>query len=578
MSDVNETPENSAQIPVEPVAETQPIQPAEPRAKIGMKDQHTAKNTPMQDYTAPLAQAIREATEEDRSRGYLSIFLGNTKKDIEHANDLLGLWMAWRTSDSFLKEGEISQSQAETRKQEYFEFLEQHYPNKTHEEMNEYCSKLFSFIQDLQDGIKVRSKVIRGDGLTNAHLRGYDGETPVILADIHAKKPGRNTAKFTLAEAMRRTALSASKDDYHFEVLLRNSFTNLTFRRPNALEIGSLIQDISREVKGYVRTLNNNSITLAYVAGVRVVWNFLANRIVDSSLKDSNDFKELASTIRLTDAGPLMMALVRSLYTHGVNLELHCLQQNCGWSGMDVVDADKLVIDRKYLDTPEESAVYGNIANGVMRYSREDVEKLIKNTSFGLDKDTTRIYSSNSRFYFELAAPTLQQAFDTFDYFVSRINPKIQELRANTVSEKEFDEGLAVLMASVTSSEYVHWISSYVALPPEGVDEEPYVVKRSEHPADEFNQGLMDILDDDPKIGQQLVNYVMNKTPFMSKTFIGVAHYNCPKCRTNTAEVDQINMGYTPIDPFMAFFTLAQLMIIQTASQMSSATEKALSQ
>lgn len=550
--------------------EAQPVAVETTQRYAGSDENHTAKNTSMKKAVPMSNLFIRQLTEEEKDKGYLTIFLGNSRDVIEAKNELLQKWLVLKASEGMLKEGEIQETEMQSAQMNWLDYLKQNHPGVEPEEMEQYCSELYSFMDTIQDGIRVRSRVMNEPGISNVSDRGGR-----ISTDIFAKQPKAKSKKHSLAEQMRRASINANQDVYEFDVLLRNSFVRLTIRRPNLLSLGSLMQAITNQVKGYVRQLHNPSVTLAYIAGIRVLWDYVSKLIVDCTVKDTRDFRDLADSILLTDAEELCIAILNAIYTKGVNLELRCMNPQCNWHDHGLADPSKLIDIRKSIETPEESAIYANLFNGRIKLSREEMEKLQKGNTYGLEDN--RIYGDNPTHYFRIAPPTLTQAFETLDMFTETINPRIQELRANTLDPKEFENALSALLTSVSSSEYLHWISEYVALPEAGSDEQPDVYKRPTHDTREFNLGLQNILEDDPSLGNALVRFVYNKSPFLSRTFIGVDHHECPKCKQNSRDHDGRKLGFTPINAFMSFFTLTQLKLVMTAVEADNTRQRALS-
>ncbi|EBV8434228.1 hypothetical protein AVA65_08260 [Salmonella enterica subsp. enterica serovar Minnesota] len=570
----------SATAPVQqpaPVVQPETVQPVPqpvaeqnvPEARIDQD--HTAQNTPFKNFVPMSSLFIKKLTEKEKEDGYLTIFLGNHRDVIEAKNELIKNWMVFRASIGMLEAGEITEQEMESAKANWEEYLAANHPGEDQEEMEKYCMELYQFIDTLQDGIKVRSRVMQEESISNMSDRGSKTFSP----DVVGKQPKAQLKTIALHEQMRRAALNANQDLYEFDILLRNSFMGLSIRRPNLLSLGSLIQAISNQVKGYVRQINNPSISLAYIAGIRCMWDYLSKLIVSCTVKDTSDFRDLADSILLTDIDQLAVGLLNSIYTRGVHLELRCMNPKCNWSDFGLADPAKLLDVRKKFEKPEEAAAYANIINRRRKYSREEMEAFQSKTNYGIED--TRVYGKNGHHYFRIAPPTLTQAFETLEFFTETINPRIQELRANTLDPKQFEDELTALLTSVSSAEYLHWISEYVVVPEPGSDAEPIVYKRPKHDTQEFNRGLMAILEDDAVLGSELVKFVYNKSPFMTRVFTGVDHHECPKCKENSAAHDGRKLGFTPINAFMSFFTLTQLKLMVRTVQADQTNREALS-
>ena len=572
MTESDNTP--NTRVPESPVVD-KPVPPTPaPAVEASYADTHTADNTPMKKVLPSESELTRAGTDEDKELGYLPIFLGNTRGAHEKANTLLSKWLQTTAMKSLHEQGHASDGMLASAKTDWAQHLEEHYPDKTAADMEKICGDLYRFMEEYVDGIKIRSKVMNEDGISNVSDRG----SKIVTSDILGKKPSRASKGFSVSEVMRRSSMRAENGEFQFDVLLRDSFVMLTFTRPSKIEMAALVNDINRTVKGYVRSVGGNSVTLAVMAGMRVVWDFLSARIVNSSVTGIVDFKDLVQVIRFTDFGTICMALIRATHSNGINLQLRCLSDKCDWSDFQVSDPDKMVRVRHSIETPEEAAVYANIFNGNAKYTIEQTLDMIEKAGYGLD--TNRVYNADKSIYFEVGASSLAEAFETFDYYAGRINPQLQEIRSKVTDEAEFKTQVALLLTTLGSTEFLHWIKTYVAVGTPGTDEEDVVLKRSECDASEFNKGCMEVILDSAQLNKNLSAFILNKSPAMTRTFVAVANYHCPKCKARTEEFQdpERRLGYTPIDPFMAFFTLTQLKLMTQAAEAAAATKEAISE
>jgi hypothetical protein len=99
----------------------------------------------------------------------------------------------------------------------------------------------------------------------------------------------------------------------------------------------------------------------------------------------------------------------------------------------------------------------------------------------------------------------------------------------------------------------------------------------------EFNKGIMKVLEDHTDWNKSVVSFVLNKAPYMSRTFVGVRNYICPKCRANSADTQdpesllERKLGYTPINVVYSFFIHTQLQWMATSAELESHKQEALS-
>lgn len=546
------------------------------QVKADHKTIHTPENTPMHDDVEPKLSSLGSVSEEEAQNGYLSFFLGSDKKSVLFSEEAVSVWLNAQAAEQMVREEEITEAEANARRALWDEFAEKNYPDADPDQLNTYFRKLLNFHQQLFDDILVRSGAVREEGITNQSARGGG----LITHDIFGKKPA-DKRKLAINEVMRRAAVRNNNTAYNFDTLLRNSFTRITVKKPELMQLGDLIRDIAEEVKGYVRQVGKNSPTIANMAAIRVIWRFISKNIETCSVKDTTNFADLASTIRITDVGPMCLDLVSAMYGNGVVTELNCLSSKCRHRSYERLDPKSLLHIRKKHQTTEESAVYGNIMNGTRSYSREEIEKLVAKIDFGTD-GPIQVYSKNRTFYFELRTPTLQQAFDTFDYFISEINPRIQQLQATIADSKVYERELNVLLSQIAASEFMHWIGKFVTVPPADSDEKEMVLDRNNPEVDpyEFNRGIMSVLNDDEELSKELIRVIYNKSPYLSKTFCAISDHECKGCGERQSEIAKEQgrpTSYTPFNPVMHFFILAQLTMVKQATGMVSATTQALS-
>lgn len=535
---------------------------------------NTASNTPMKEFVPHASMITGDLTEKAREQGYLPIFMGNGRDVQEKANELISKWVRKSAMTSMHKEGDATASMVSAARADWTEYLEKNHPDKTSDEMDDIASNLYRYLTELQDNIRVRSKVMNEEGITNQSKRGSN----LVTSDIVGKKPSRAVKGFSVSEIMRRSAIRSENGDFQFDVLLRDSFTQLTFVRTNKLELGNLVNDINRTIKGYVRTIGGNYVSLSYIAATRVVWDFLAKRIVSSSVTGISDFKDLARVVRFSDIDAICMALLRSSHNEGVNLDLTCLSNQCNWSGFKLVDPDKMVKIRKSVETEEDSAVFNNIFNANIKYSVEETLALIDASTFNLP--TNRVYNEDESIYLEIGGPSMAEAFETFDFYAAQVNPQLAEIRSKVVDQKEYETQVGLLLTTLGSTEFIHWVKSYVIVAPPNTDGENNILRRSECDPGEFNKGLMDVILDSKVFNRNFSAFILNKTPFMTRTFVGVRNYECPKCQAKTEDAQSADrqLGYTPIDPLAAFFILTQLNQMSHASEAAEATKEAISE
>lgn len=550
----------------------QPEEVKEPVAEAKYTEKHTPENTPMKKLV-PAKIEGRAGTTAEKETGFLTIFLGNTKKIDQWGNELVSKWLQYQSVKSLWEEGEVDESTFLTAKSTWGEFIEKNFPDQSSEDVSSLAQRLYNFKEELLDNVTLRSKLINEPDISNQSDRG----SKHVTADIIGKRPGENTKGFSISEVMHRTVVREEDDEYQFDLLLRNSYTALTFNRPDPLARANLINDINRTVKGYVRQVGHNSLQLAQVAGMKVIWEFLQKRIIRCSVTGIVDFRDLARIIRVTDFQTICVGLLRATSSNGVNMNLQCLFDACDWSEFQVVDPDQLHHTRRSIETPEQSAIFGNLINNQTTYTVEETLALIRGDLYGLE--TNRVYNDQETLYFTIAPPSLAEAFETFDYYVGRVNPDLQDIRSKTLDPKDYENQVGIYLATLGATEYLHWVSSFTRVAKPDSGGEDLVIHRADSDPKEFNKGLMDSLLASAPLNKNLTKFILNKTPYMTRTFTGLANSRCPKCGKHPDEHEGIikDLGYTPLNAFMAFFTHTQLTIMTEAVKTATATQEATS-
>lgn len=540
---------------------------------------HTSENTTMKNHQVPKSCFIRELTEDEIAKGFITVFLGNSKESRDHAAKLMSPYIQLLTMRRYAVEDEMQYGNAAKKQQADWEsFVEKEYPDMTLEEAEATAQNMVAFYTEFLDDIKMRSDAIRELGISNVSDRGG-----LITPDISGRKPGFGGKNLKDSDIMRRRSIRAEDGKLMFDLELRNSFVKLVMNRPGKMEMGELINNIRSAIKGYVRRVNNNSVVLARVAAAKVIWEFISDRLTYSSVSDIGDFRQLASIIRWSDIDALTMGLLRAYTNKGVHMQLTCASPGCGWKGFELVDPELMLHHRDYHTTDEEAAIYANLFNHKVTYTAEETLALIKKANFGLD--TNKVYNEDKSIYLELASPSLADAFMTFDYYAGQIAPKLANLRTSIIDPEEYETQRNMLYTDLGATEYIHWISKFVAVAPPNSDDRDVVLERDNaKDQNDFNFGLMESIQDSSYLNRVLTRDIINKVPFLSKTFVGLQNFDCPKCKANQEFFEDPEglkvrkLGYTPVDPIMAFFTHIQLLMVASASENHEVRVEALSE
>lgn len=549
--------------------------PSEPTQEVGFKDIQTPQNTPMKTRVPDQDEIIRDLTPEEIEQGALRVMLGNTKKQNDLNRNLIFNWLGYSSSKIELLQERISQETFDRLEAQWIKFVEENYPKLTPDDVTLLAEETYEYMSSIQDEFKLRSRVIHEEDLTNSCNRGGN----FTSADIVGKKPSSTAGSFSISQKMRRAVVKSKGENLNFDVLLRNSYVAFTFSRPDRTQMGSLIADINRTIGGYVRQINHNSLIVAKIASMQAIWNFISKRIISSSVSDVGNFGELAKVILITDFDQICMSLIEAFNTNGVNLHLRCLNSGCNWEGHKLVDPKLLVRHRPSLESETDQAIYGNLFNGLKTLTVKETLELSHAQTYGLDSN--RVYNENKDIYFGIKPPTLAEAFEAFNFFIEDVNPKIQHIRSTEFDTDTANAKIDILLQELGSTEYLHWVDSFVVVGEPGTDQQDEELVRGVGDNNlEFLRGIRDTIIEDNTLNRELVKFVLNKVPSMSKIVTGIRNYSCPSCGKNTEDLqdpekqlDHVK-GYLPIDPVMSFFTLTQLaMTRELANQIETKRE-----
>jgi len=546
----------------------------QPPKVFAYNDLHTASNTPMKQLLDNADEFKRLLSDKDREKGFVSIFTGNTKAVYEAGNELISHWTNWASVAELATRERVDSSIINKSNSDWEQYVDTHFPGRSLDEIQNLAKDLFVFYRDIHDDLLGRTRVVHEEDVSNVSQRSGKHVTGDILGRVPAP-----TAKkgMSISETMARTSAGASKTPFEYHVLVRNAFLALTFSRPDPLDIANLINDINRRIGLYVRQVGGNTLTLSYIAGVVEVWKFLKARIISCSVTGLVDFGDLGKLLRFTDFQVLCSALLDSISDEGVQMDLRCIFQGCDHSKFGLIDPTRLVRVRHSIQTDEEAAIFGNIFSGKVTYTFDETLAMIEQSTYGLAEEDFYVYNADQTVRLKVGPPSIYDAIETFEFFVGQVEPRMKEIRNKVDDQQAASDQLMILLNSLGGSEMIHWVTEYAYFPGGIQDENAVILKRSESQNDEFNKGLMAAMRN-KTMNHGLIQTVYRKTPFMSRTFVGIRNFDCPKCGKNSAEAQEIvKLGYTPIDAYMHFFTQSQIITMNLAVEGQSATREARS-
>lgn len=530
-------------------------QPTPKRAMLPSDIQTAAEHT-SKEFVPPVQPVVGEVvTDKVRQTYAMDFFLNLSDKALETYGEVLKCWLNLQTTLQAKDSGKVEQSTLNAVKAEFIASCEKSFPEKSTDEISDFCQAFYTFNNEMFDWESYYSGKCENQNMSNRVQRATGVNAPLINAIMPGS--GKNK-KFSFSEMIRRDYRRTNKEPENFDSFLPNSFVHARIARPDVLELGRVIKNIVGTVKGFVRSVQANNLTISRLAGYRVVFDYLMNKTLNTNIKDLNDFGELADVILLTDFKQMLVELTASAHWEGVDFNFTCLSNKCNYVETRQVDLKETVYVDMSLMSDEQAAAFSNMMNMTTKLTIEEAKALQSKSDFKIDD---RIVSDDGRTYLKIKCPTMKTSFECFDFIRSKLDPEVASLRNSNLNNDAFEGQLAALMARMGFCEYIHWVDAIHFVPEAGSDEEERIYTRSENPM-EFNQGLYEILTTSEELCSGLLTRVNKYAEKMSFTVVGVPNYTCPKCRTPSSD-KETNPHHdnllTPYDPFMHFFTRSQL-------------------
>lgn len=517
-----------------------------------IREKHAPENTTMKNSVEPKLPPKYKLGEGEPDP-VLNFMLGTSKAEFE---PMMRLVLSWSRYKAAVHEGEAPKAEIARLRGNYEELRNSMFPDISEDDLETKMGHFLSFHRNY-----VELSYFRNTDLLN---RKWENESEFADGkfehDVVKRYPGAKNAAVSISESMKRASQRKSRTPNGYDVLLRDSFIQLRLEPSDMLELGKVADRINKEVHGYVRSINGNSLTLIRASIYRVFWEYLSEKITQHSVSDVDEPRDLARLIKLSDLRALFTELLGEVMAGGVPMTVHCNQSGCDW--VDVLKADPYTMlwHDKSLLTEEQAAALGNLKNFAERYTSEEV--LALQSQYRFVEDSHVMFSDDTQ-RIDFEQPTISEYFLAFDVFMEYVGPSIREIRTDTLDDQEFESKLSTLVDTVRGLEYLHWCSKLTIFPDDGSDEEPQVFTRAENPIEFFN-GLIDVIDPDDDVTSKVVRWCVQHGPEMSCSIVGMANASCPKCGKET-HGGHTSHGITPIDPFMGFFVLTRQAIAERA-------------
>lgn len=442
----------------------------------------------------------------------------------------------------------------------YDELREKHFPGIDEKELGITLANYFNFIQRGE-------RTLRRDenrDLLDAGRFSNVFDRPAGPAGVIEKTTVKTVKDKGIRDRMRRSVLKAMGACDSITVTLPNSRIVLRIPVPTPWEMASLFNKISTALNynqfgGRIRV---SSLHLERAMITRTIVMWVLERANYWSVKDILEAEELLEVIQREDADLIATAILTSAAPKGLSYRLHCLADKCNYVEDKLIDPANLVVfdDIRYPQVYMDQVL--EMLNTGKKFTKQELkETRVPYVDVNGEVLDDKIVAVGGEIEFKIGSPYLSDYFTCFDHAANLLNKEIRDLATQFPNAKEFAEKRKELMSSMRMIDYLQYFESMtLKADPLNEEEKDEVISRSENPG-EFNQGLIDIFNNDEVLYGEALTKVLTIVPRMSYSFVGIADDTCPKCKEKHPHTE-IRNGFTPIDPILNFFDQARMLIM----------------
>lgn len=500
--------------------------------------------------------------EGENNAGFATpLFLGSLKEQHEAIMETAVVFVQLRQMKMDKEEGKgVPDQIINSLEVKYQELKEKYFSDVNEDELEQTLGNYFTFIQRGERTLRRQDNL----DLLNAERFSNQIQREAGVMSLIEPVPVKNTRnKTSIRDRMRRSLLKASSSADEFIITLMNSRILLRVKVPTPWELASLINNISVSLQrtqfgGRIRI---SSLHLERALIIRTIMNWVLSRCTYWSVSDIVESEELLTVIKREDADIIATAILAIAAPKGVSYRLTCLAESCQDSRNILVDPAELVV---FDDIRYPEAYWNQMLETINTGKKYTREELWKSTVPYRDVDMTdidsKVVSPTGDIVLDIDSPYLSEYFTCFDHAANLVNKEIRELASQFPNANEFSEKRKELISSLRMIDYLQYFKSMTnKADPLNPDEKDEIILRSEDPG-EFNQGLIDMFNEDEEFYTEALTKVLKVIPRFSYTFVGIADDQCPKCKQHHPQ-KEIRTGFTPIDPILNFFDQARMLI-----------------
>lgn len=426
------------------------------------------------------------------------------------------------------------------------ELRAEHFPDQDDEELAQYLINYHNWNHQLMD--RLLSNGIFAEKLEKIKHNKIDING--VMQSLTMPMRPSVKSNMSLSDRMRRSRQIATGTPDSFTLILLNSMVVLRIKQPSPLDMVRLINTIATTLNGYGSRFNVNSIMLERAGIIKIIMNFIYQRVTYYSVSDIVSAEELGDVITYNDANLIAVTLLGLGSPKGVYYNMRCLANKCNYEQTHAINPYEMIFyyDDE-MDEDRKIKLNSLIVKGD-KLTKEEVLSYHREYKFdGIVLDGV-VSSPDKLSRVIIKPPLMNEAFQCFDYHAEKINGEVRDLAVQFPSQEIFREKRQEFLTCLRGLEYLHYIYAYEVDPVPGEEGETQRYVRSENPV-EFDKGMIDVFNEDEAFYASVIDYINRNAPLMTYTFIGIRNDSCPNCK---AKADGVVKGFTPIDPVTNFF------------------------
>ena len=338
------------------------------------------------------------------------------------------------------------------------------------------------------------------------------------------------------------------------KIILWNSGLWLTIRPPQNEDLINLYTKLTQEIDYISENTTMYGFSNISTVFYKVVWEYVVNHLVDSSLNVNP--KYLARYISILDMDTILLGVLSQLFYNGFNTTLLCknnyeLDENgkpkCNYSYKINLDLPKLLwTDTSRLNTEMMSIIS---KRGPRSQKIEDIKEYQKHLQPN-DVKTIITLNNGKELELELGIPNLETSFDNSEIFILEINKFINKSLSSIKTDEDTETIKDNLKGMAVKTLFLGIYSQYVKSMTLGTfktDKQATILEALKT----LSTNATDV--------NNIINKINNFITNASITTIAIPDFVCPVCGASQATNETAFEDLVPVNMVNYFFTLSKL-------------------